>query len=74
MINIWDSPKTSETPDSELNIVKNFDMTTERLGFGIPVDDTFPNGDSNKLLTNASHKVTASSSLQAGSWENEYLK
>ena len=74
MINIWDSPKTSETPDSELNIVKNFDMTTERLGFGIPVEDTFPNGDSNKLLTSASHKVTASSSLQAASWENEYLK
>jgi|TARA_B100000214_G_scaffold310750_1_gene242617 hypothetical protein len=57
-----------------LNIVKNFDITTERLGFGKPVEDTFPNGESNKLLTNASHKVTASSSLQAASCEKECLK
>ena len=49
-------------------------MTTERFGFGKPVEDTFPNGESNKLLTNASHKVTASSSLQAASCEKECLK
>ncbi len=49
-------------------------MTTERFGFGKPVEDTFPNGESNKLFTKASHKVTDSSSLHAASWEKELLK
>ena len=36
---------------SELNIIKNFEIITERFGLGNPVEDTFPNGESNKLFT-----------------------
>jgi hypothetical protein len=59
---------------SELNIIKNFEIITERFGLGNPVEDTFPNGESNKLFTKANHKVTDSSSLQAAISEKEYLK
>ena len=36
---------------SELNIIKNFEIITERFGLGNPVEDTFPNGESNKLAS-----------------------
>ena len=73
-MDIWSSDNTNATVDSESKIIKNFDKTIERLGFGMPFDEIFPNGESNKLLTKANHNVTDSSSLQAMICAKEYLK
>ena len=51
--------------DSESKIIRNFDITIERFGFGSPVEETF---------TKASHKVTDSSSLHAESCDHKSLK
>ena len=32
--------------DNESKIIKNFESTFKRFGFGKPVDETFPNGES----------------------------
>ena len=60
--------------DSESKIIRNFDITIERFGFGSPVEETFPNGESRRLFAKASHKVTDSSSLHAESCDHKSLK